>query len=483
MGKATRVRKRVSQDATQPKTKAATIGGAVKLSEIFDAGIRFEAAGFHLKAREARQKLLEAEFDVQPLGGVDGLATEAHNAFRFKRHYVAREHGVPFLTSSDIISLRPGGEKFLSKKLTPKLDQLLVEQNDVLISCSGTIGNVGFTGRNLEGFALSQDAIRARFKEPYQAGYAAAFLRSRFGQLQLRATTYGSVVVHIEPEHLPRVLIPALNPIHQVRIGEKMVKATKWRDQANDLFDQAVEKLEAIIGNREDTKTDAVSDNTIRFSNLRDRFDASFHSCQASSIEEVIRKSKYDFLPLIDHPATKKTWAVTKFRKRVYVKKGGIPLLSSKQLFQIEPVDIKRLSEKFHNKDLEEIGLSENLITVSCGGTVGRVNITPRYMNEWASSQHSLRLRPSSSIEGGFLFAWLSSQLGQVLLKRHRYGSVIVHIDLDMFNSVPVPVFPVVQQDEIGKLVISGNKLRHKAWMVEQEAISEITSICERGRA
>ena len=33
---------------------------------------------------------------------------------------------------------------------------------------------------------------------------------------------------------------------------------------------------------------------------------------------------------------------ITKFRKRVYVPKGGIPFLSSKQLFQIDPIDVKR---------------------------------------------------------------------------------------------------------------------------------------------
>ena len=477
MGKRAIKPKRASSDSK--KTKA--IGGSVKLSEVFDAGIRFEAAGFHLEARSARQKLLDADFKIQPFSGTDGLCREAHNAFRFKRHYVTEKFGVPFLSSSDIIALRPIRQKYISKRLTPKLDQLLVERHDVLISRSGTIGNIGFAGKTLQGFALSEDAIRAKFEKPYQAGYAAAFLRSRFGQLQLRATTYGSVVVHIEPEHLPRVLIPALSPIHQIRIGEKMVNAAKWRDKANNLFDQANGLIEEILGQNAARKPRKTSDNTVRFKNLNNRFDASFHSAEASNVETLIKKSKYKFVPLAKHPATKRTWAVTKFRKRVYVRKNGIPLLSSKQLFQIEPVGLKLLSEKFHAKDMNEIGLIKNLITISCGGTVGNVNIIPEYMEGWASSQHSLRLQLKSAISAGYLFAWLSCNMGQTLLKRHKYGSVVVHIDLEMLDSIPVPVLPPSLEKKIGNLVINGNKLRNKAWKAEQEAITEITSICERG--
>ncbi|MBV9879295.1 MAG: hypothetical protein JO180_02315, partial [Gemmatirosa sp.] len=134
-----------------------------------------------------------------PLFGTEGLCNEAHNAFRFRRTYVAPDRGVPFLSSSDIIDLRPEPDRHVSRRLTPRLEQLLVRQWDVLISCSGTVGNVALAGERLTGMALSQHAIRVRAPDPEIAGYATAFLRSRAGRVQLTQAAYGSVVVHIEP--------------------------------------------------------------------------------------------------------------------------------------------------------------------------------------------------------------------------------------------------------------------------------------------
>ena len=58
-----------------------------------------------------------------------------------------------------------------------------------------------------------------------------------------------------------------------------------------------------------------------------------------------------------DRRVTKEIRPITKFRERTYVEKGGIPLLSSKQIFQIDPIDIKRLAKGAHTKDLPEIQL------------------------------------------------------------------------------------------------------------------------------
>jgi type I restriction enzyme S subunit len=46
-----------------------------------------------------------------------------------------------------------------------------------------------------------------------------------------------------------------------------------------------------------------------------------------------------------DPEICKEVRAVTKFCKRIYVPHGGITLLGSKQLFQVDPVDVKRLAK------------------------------------------------------------------------------------------------------------------------------------------
>ncbi len=170
----------------------------VRLSEVFAAGVRLEASNFNIEARNAIAELQASGLDLIALYGEDGLCQEAHNAFRFKRIYVSPDKGVPFLSSSDIISLRPEIDRFLSKKHTSRLNELLVKKCDILISCSGTIGNVGLANKTLEDKALSQHAIRLRSKDSDTAGYITAFLRSHYGRLQLTQATYGSVILEVD---------------------------------------------------------------------------------------------------------------------------------------------------------------------------------------------------------------------------------------------------------------------------------------------
>ena len=273
--------------------------------------------------------------------------------------------------------------------------------------------------------ALSQDAIRVRFADEEVAGYVAAFLRTGFGRLQLQSVTYGSVIVHIEPEHLSRVYVPDMGTSVQRKIGRIIVAATEKRDEANDLIDAAISKMESAVGipplSSIEHEASRLS-NCVRLRELSDRFEGTYHDPVARAVKSMLDGSGVHVVPLRDSRFIELIRPITKFRKRVYVEAGGIPLLSSKQLFQIDPVDIKRLAKGAHVKDLTEIALSPHTLIVTCSGTIGRVLIVPEYMRGWAANQHATRLVPVDKIRGAYLFAWLSSSYGQCLIRRHSYG-------------------------------------------------------------
>lgn len=451
---------------------------------MLEEGVRFEAGAYNIEARHAVEQMRIAGLALIPLYGDGGLCHEAHNAFRFARVWVAKEHGYPFLSSSDIISMRPDIEYYLSKKLTKRLDHLVIKKWDVLISCSGTIGNVGLASGSFAGTALSQDAIRLRAGDPETAGYITAFLRCKYGRLQIAQATYGSVIKHIEPLHLRRIHIPELKEARR-QIGSQIVKAYELRDEANKLLDEADSKLHTLLNLPllADTCSEKPGPVIVRqrASKLSFRFDGSFHDPIAKAAEKLLRKSDCEIVQLNDPRVTREIRAITKFRKRVYVPKGGIPMLSSKQLMQIDPVDIKRLAKGAHTKDLPEIALKRDMVTVSCSGTIGRVQIIPPYMEGWTANQHATRLIAGSEVSPGYLYAWLTSDYGQRLLKRYSYGSVILEVDRDMIGSVSIPLPPNGIQKKIGDLVLHANELRNQAWRIERDAIQELENHIESG--
>jgi len=478
-------RRRSTPTKAVAQTTEKRLSTTVRLGEVIDAGLRLEASAFNIEARLAVSQLHASGLPLVPLYGPQGLCPEAHNAFRFKRIYVRPEFGVPFLSSSDIISMQPEIDRYLSKVISKRLDDLLIKKWDVLISCSGTIGNVGLGSDTFTGLALSQDAIRVRSSDPDTAGYVTAFLRSRYGRLQLIQATYGSVVQHIEPEHLTRVLIPDLPAIQRIDIGRAVKRAYELRDEANCLLDEAdrllherlrLPPLSSLVARR-----DCPVSSTVRASQLDLRFEASFHDPSALAAGRFLQSLGISVARLEDKRVAREIRPITKFRKRVYVPKGGIPLLSSKQLFQIDPIGVKGLAKGAHTKDLQEIALNENMIVVTRSGTIGKIGIIPRYMNGWAASEDATRIIVADTMNAGYMYSWLSSDYGQSLIKRHLYGSVVVHIDKEMLGSLPVPLPNTATINEIGDLVLKANSLRDEAWRMERGAIERIEEMISGG--
>lgn len=466
-----------------PEQSSQKITTTVKLSEVFSAGLRLEASVFDAETRNVVDELKSSGLPLLSLYGQTGLCNEAHNAFRFRRIYVEPEFGVPFLSSSDIISMRPDIDSHLSRKFTKRLDELLIKEWDVLISCSGTVGNVSLASKTITGMALSQDAIRLRADNPNAAGYITAFLRSRYGRLQLVHVSYGSVIVHIEPEHLTRVIIPDIDLLHRDAIGSLMCQACEHRDEANRLLDAAdlllhktlnLPYLNTLSPHQQKTET-----TTVKASQLLGRLEANFHNLGAREAIKLLESLPFELTTVGDERVTREVRAITKFRKRVYVPSGGIPLLSSKQLFQVDPVGVKGLAKGAHTKDLPEIKLEKDMVTATCSGTIGRVQIIPEYMAKWTANQHATRFIAAEGMNPGYLYAWLASDYGNKLIKRYSYGSVILEVDLEMFSSVPIPLPEKTVQDEIGNLVLQANELRDLAWRKEQDAIGRVESLVQ----
>ena len=254
----------------------------VRLAEVLGASLRLEASAYALEARQAVAELQACSHPLKALLGETGICPKANNAFRFARMYVGPDKGVPFLSSSDIIGLRPERGNYLSLK-TPRLDALRIQPWEVLVSCSGTIGNVSLASPRMTEWAVSQHVIRITAPDRDTAGYVAAFLRSRWGRPQLSGMTYGSVVQHIEPIHLQQVLIPDLPAIRRIAIGRAFVDAALKRDEANDKLDTADVRLRAALKLPPLPTPDiGPVTSTVRAVDWGTRLDAAFHNPTAS---------------------------------------------------------------------------------------------------------------------------------------------------------------------------------------------------------
>ena len=119
-------------------------------------------------------------------------------------------------------------------------------------------------------------------------------------------------------------------------------------------------------------------------------------------------------------------------------------------------------------------------VLVTCAGTVGRVAYVRGPLEGTAVTHDAIRIDAPHHIAPGYIFACLSSPLGQVQLSRCSYGSVIPRLHSDHVKSLVIPV-PSDGGQQIGEQVDRAFALRTEAQGLEDQGIDLFDTAMKRG--
>ena len=128
---------------------------------------------------------------------------------RFKRNYINyRDGAIPFFGGSDILQLKAQTNKWIAPT-HPKIQDLAVKKDWVLITRSGSTGIVSMVPEAWNGFAMSEHIIRiVPNKTKLSPYYLMGFLRSAYCQEIIAKGVFGSVIDEIDPNFLGKIKIP-----------------------------------------------------------------------------------------------------------------------------------------------------------------------------------------------------------------------------------------------------------------------------------
>lgn len=396
---------------------------------------------------------------------------------RFKRKYVSKKDGDPFLMPSEIIMFLPKAKKFI----IDYPEDVSIRKNWLLITRSGSIGRCVIATKLLERYVLSDDLIRIIPKNENNVNYLYAYLNTWIGQAFLTKDQYGATVKHIEPHHIATIPIPIIPELEKV-INKKIFEAHTLREEAQELLLKAEDMLYSELGLEEIDEDDVkyfggekgriVKGFEIKASELNLRLDASYHIPISYLALQNLKRVNTGTLKKLEDVA--RSFLPPRF-KRPYVKdsSGGIPLLQGMHIPQIRPQDVKYIWNKM--KNLESYVVRKNWILVTCSGTIGRSSIIRDYWDGWAATNHLLRIIPDKNeIHPGYLTAFLVSAYGQVQFQRLIYGGVVDEIGEagELANDIMVlkPKDKGIEK-AIGNLVFEAYDKRDMANRIEDETI------------
>ena len=390
---------------------------------------------YHLNYGKRRiENALKKEKSFTTLGDA---VKDVYTGGIFKRVFVEKkEFGLPYISAQHMMNTHPLEiAKIISKRYTPRQEDMTLRTNQILISCAGTVGNARLIGEDLDGIIGSQDIIRVISNDAkYPYGFIYAYLASPTAYNYIQSFIYGSVVPRIEPKTLAKLPIPIFNKSKQQEIHNLIIEASSLRVVSSKLLKEAIGFFDALNINYK-YGTSVYNAVSIKHINSRyKRFDSS-HAIVSELLSGSFRNSNINFVTI-------KSQASRIFigprMKRNYVN-NGVPFLSTSAMQKANPTK----TDKFiTTKSAIGFIVSEGWILTTRSGTLGDTIYTLPCITGYAVSEDAIRivLKKNTQITNKYLFAFLKSAIGKSSLLLGSYGSVIEHLNEDYIGDIKVPL-------------------------------------------
>ena len=461
--------------------------GSVSIAQMVNNSHRYDASAYNIEAMNALRKVKRNKYGFVHLLGVHGLVKEAFVGSRFKRIYTDNPKDIPFYLPSDIENVYPKASKYISAKTDTDINALKVESNMLLMSVSGTIGKTAIVRRRLDNCVFSHDLLRVVFKNDFDLGYVYAFLNTETGLLILQSNNYGAVIDHIEPEHLANVPIPNAPKELKEAIHNLIVESYDLRDKSNDLIDEAQELLYkelqlpdiSTIKGMNYAENKGFQNYVVKASQLNGRLDGSYHIPEVKEIIKAISLNATEVTTLGDPRISSDIILPGRF-KRIYVdKEHGVPFFGGRNLFHLNSSSIKYLSKQQVIGDFKRsTEIKTNTLLIPARGGIGKCIIAPKHMQGGIISDNIIKVVPKNDNIAGYLYCYLQTDYGELLIKREVSGSVVDVIEPENISNILIPLLKDKEiQQKINDLVLKANKLRYQAYLKEQEAIDKMNEI------
>ena len=444
----------------------------VKHKNIVSAFYRADPS-FHLSdAIRCREELENLPYECVTIGEV---SEKVFLGNIFSRIIVKDpKHGMTYLAVSDTVLSNINTRRYLSNKQAKSLEYLQLKKGWILITCSGTLGNVTYTNSTFEGKIATHDLIRIiPSNNIVLKGVLYAFLLSKYGYNQLTQSGFGGVVKHINASQTLVVNVPNFPKAFQIEVDNLIQEAARLREEASNELNIAINEIAQYISIPGDVKG-TICSNSINISkiynSLNTRLDPPVYN---NTLIERLNNSKLPFRKLSECDV--KIWYPGIF-KRAYVKKG-LPYIKGSSLFNINPFRSCDFLSRTRTPMLDQLWLKEGQILMTCAGMCGQVKmITKEYEEKEAiGSPDIIRIQSNDSLfTSQYLFAYLQVPFIVEFMQSMKYGSVIERFDAEHASSIPIVEPTSELSSKITSMISSFMDCTYRAFKAEEEAISII---------
>ena len=434
-------------------------------------GLRFDSS-YHLSDGVTVKRDIAAS--PYPLMLIEKAAERIFIGGRARRVYVKdKKHGIPFLSSSDILQADLENVKLASKKYTPNIEEMTLQKGWTLITRSGTIGNCAFANAKHAQKLASEDVIRLVPNNILKQGYIYAYLASKPGYSLLTQGTFGAVIQHIEPAFVASLPIPVLPESFQQEVDGLIQESARLREEATDALDKAVSYFNQQYPIKDRTSVCY----TKKLKSLGLGFAAYNNNIE---VDDFIAKFDSNSLRIAD--ITTSVFAPPLFKHIYLSQDNGYPFMTGSELTKFNMRYYRWLSPR-GVKNIKDYVVKKGMLLLyksgtTDGGILGNVFIADKKLDGCCLSDHVIRIVFNDDKMAYWAFAFLRSNGAIKMLQRLATGTMIPFITPERVSNMLIPA-PDSNYEEIVELVSKYIDLNSKSKFLEIEAIEKVESEIE----
>ena len=189
------------------------------------------------------------------------------------------------------------------------------------------------------------------------------------------------------------------------------------------------------------------------------RLKASVYGIEARQVRKDLEQGKWDIVHLGDK-FIEDAFYLGRFKRTYVEEKVGIPFILPSQITEVYPKANKFISPAT-KIDIESTRVEKGQVLLTRSGTIGVVSYVSKTLENQSLSDDVIRIKAAEY--SGYIYAYLKSRAGRLLILTNNYGAVIEHIEPENLNHIPIPNPPSILKQEIHNLIEESFKLRDES--------------------
>ena len=447
---------------------------------------RLDATFYHPKFYKMVDELKKTPYKVIELRE---LCTDHVHRGKIPRYTDYVDKGIPIIKTINLKNVEIDWKtiSYVSHAFYNNNQKAWLKKNDILLASTGvgSLGKVDILENDERCMADGHLTIIRVDEKIVNPRYLLAFLRSKYGQMQIERRIRGYTgQIELYPVDIETIKVSLPPKEIQDRIAEITRKCYEERKQKLQRREMLLNSVNNFIFKGLHIRIIEVEKERfiVKKNDLEDRLDPLFYHTKYTRALEELGRSPYEIKTIGE--ISREVRAGKTPPRAKYVERG-VPFLRIQNITKkgIEFGGLVYLPNGFYDEFKRAQVRVNNIVIAITGATIGKAALIGKDVGKSLVCADIAKIVLRDSVNPLYVLSFLRSPFGQLQIQKHIYGATNKHVSPRSLEIIRIPIPPKEIQDKIAdrtkEVTVEAEKLRKEVGVVTEKTKREVLEIIQ----